>query len=179
MKTAEEFTAACKALGKNDPRHTHLNLFECGSLLDPKRVQRVVQSLEKNTFVEDVKLSTNLCVHSTLQLNHFLKTSPSLRHLEMEGKAHGAKEDEEKAIINAGIVLESISRSSVLVSLTLDDVLLGDNFSLEGLLSSTRTLLEFYHFQMNSTMTHQVAQVIGSGLAKNKSPVKLIWSNRH
>ena len=179
MKTKEDFAAACQALGKNDPRRTHLNLVEYGSLIDPKRVQQVVRALEKNTFVEDLTFSANLCVNSILQFNHFLKTSPSLQRLEIQGKSQGTDQDDFKDAIRAGIVCESISRSSVLVSLTLDDVLLGDYCPLEGLLSSTRTLSEFNYSKSNSTMTHQVAQAIGGGLAKNKSLVKLSWSNTY
>jgi hypothetical protein len=82
MKTKKEFNAACHALGKNDPYLTELNLAQYGSLLDRKHVQQVVQALEKNTCVEDLTLSEMLSVNSTLQLSHFLKTSPSLRRLE-------------------------------------------------------------------------------------------------
>ncbi len=60
MKTKEEFTAACEALGKNDPSFTELNLEEYGSLIDRERVQQVVQALEKNTSVEDLTLSEHL-----------------------------------------------------------------------------------------------------------------------
>jgi hypothetical protein len=177
MKTVEEFTTACQALGKNDPSLTELNLAEYGALLDRKHVQQVVQALEKNTFVEELTLSKNLCVHSTLQLSHFLKTSPSLQRLEMQGRKQGTDEDELKETMMASIVFESISRSSLLVKLTLRNVIFGDDCPLEGFLSSTRTLLEFYYFQGHSTMTYQVAQAIGSGLAQNKSLVKLIWDH--
>jgi hypothetical protein len=178
MKTREEITAACRALRKNDPRHIRLNLSECGSLLlDPKRVQQVVQALEKNTFVEDLMLSAKLCVHSTLQLSHFLKTSPSLRRLERRGKRQDTNEGKLKETIKASIVFESISRSSVLVKLTLCNIPFGDHCPLEGFLSSTRTLLEFSYIHSYSTMTHQVAQAIGSGLEQNKSLVKLHWRN--
>jgi hypothetical protein len=71
MWTKKGFTAACQALGKNDPGHKHLNLADYGSLLDRKRVQQVVQALENNTCVEDLTLSENLCVNSTFQLSHF------------------------------------------------------------------------------------------------------------
>jgi Ran GTPase-activating protein (RanGAP) involved in mRNA processing and transport len=176
MKTKQEFNAACQALGKNDPYLTELNLAEYGSLLDRKRVQQVVQALEKNTVVEDLKLPKNLCVQSTLQLSHFLKTSPSLRCLEMHGNAQGTDEYELKeTIIKMSVVFESISRSSVLVKLTLRDVLFGDECPLEGLLSSTWTLFEFSYIQSYPTMTYQVAQAIGSGLTQNKSLVKLHW----
>jgi hypothetical protein len=180
MKTKEEFNAACKALGKNDPYLTELNLQEYGSLLDRERVQQVVQALEKNTIVEDLTLSENLCVHSTLQLSHFLKMSPNLQRLEMRGKE---QEDKEKASIKASIVFEAISRSSMLVNLTIYDVALGDTCPcFEGFLSSTRTLqvLQFTYFRSNSTVTHSVAQAVGSGLAQNKSLVKLHWrAHRH
>jgi hypothetical protein len=175
MKTEEEFTAACQALGKNDPRHAELNLAEYGALLDQERVQQVTEALEKNTFVEDVTFSTNLCVYSTLRFNHFLKTSPSLKRLQIQGKAQDPKEDEEKAIINAVIVLESISRNSVLVSLTLSDVLLGDDCHLEGFLSSTRTLLQFSFFQSYAALSYPAARAIGIGLTQNKSLEKLSW----
>jgi hypothetical protein len=176
MKAKEKFTAACHALGKNDPRHTALNLAEYGSLLDRKRIQQVVQALEKNTFVEDLTLSSeNLSVHSTMQLSHFLRTSPSLRCLEMRSEEQYSTEDEEKDIIKAIIVFESISRRSLLIKLTLRDVCFGEDCPLEGFLSSTRTLLEFSYIQSYSTMSHQVAQAIGSGLAQNKSLVKLKW----
>jgi Ran GTPase-activating protein (RanGAP) involved in mRNA processing and transport len=175
MKTKEEFDAACEALGKNDPWHsTHLDLAEYGSLLDPERVQKLVRALEKNAIVEALTLSQNLCLHSILQLSHFLKTSPSLQQLEMRGKV----EDREKASTKASIVVESISRSCVLVNLTLHDVTLGDNCPcFEGFLSSTRTLqvLHFAYSNNYSALTHPLAQGIGSGLAQNKSLVKLHW----
>jgi hypothetical protein len=174
-KTAEEFTADCQALGKNDPRHTHLNLGAYSSLLDPKRVQQLVRALEKNTFVEELTLSATLGVHSTLQFNHFLKTSPSLQRLVMFGGITDTDEDESKESIKASIVFESISRSSLLVKLTLCNVIFGDDCPLEGFLSSTRTLLELTFFQKYSTMSYQVAQAIGSGLAQNKSLVELCW----
>jgi hypothetical protein len=115
-------------------------------------------------------------VNSTLQLSHFLRTSPSLRCLKMLGEDQHPKEDELKeTIIMTNIVFESIFRSSVLVELTLFNVIFGDDCPLEGFLSSTRTLLELAFFQQYSTMTYQVAQAIGSGLAQNKSLVKLQW----
>jgi hypothetical protein len=51
MKAKEKFTAACQALGKNNPRHAQLNLADCGLLLDRKRIQQVVQALKKNTLL--------------------------------------------------------------------------------------------------------------------------------
>jgi hypothetical protein len=81
MKTRGEFAAACRALRKNDPSLTEFNLAEYGSLLDRKRIQQVVQALEQNAFVDDLTLSAKLCLRSIFQLNHFLKTSPSLRRL--------------------------------------------------------------------------------------------------
>ena len=86
MKTKGEFTAACEALRKNDPSLTEFNLAAYGTLLDRERAQQVVQALEKNTFVEDLTLPASLCARSTLQFKHFLKTSPSLRHLVMFGE---------------------------------------------------------------------------------------------
>jgi Ran GTPase-activating protein (RanGAP) involved in mRNA processing and transport len=174
----DEFTAACQALGKNDPRHTRLNLADYGSLLlfDWKRIQQFVKALEKNTFVEDLTLSSeNLSVQSTLQLSHFLRTSPSLRCLEMRSEEQYSTEDEEMDAIKASIVFESISRRSLLTKLTLRDVCFGEDCPLEGFLSSTRMLLEFSYIQSYPTMTHPVAQAIGSGLAQNKSLVKLEW----
>jgi hypothetical protein len=52
------------------PYLTVLNLVLYGSLLDrEERVQQVVQAVEKNRVVEDLTLSDNRCVHSTLQLS--------------------------------------------------------------------------------------------------------------
>jgi hypothetical protein len=178
MKTKEEFAAACRALRKNDPSLTELNLAENGYLLDRKRFQQVVQAFEKNAFVENLTLSTNLCVNSTLQLNHFLRTSPSLRRLEMRGKKQDRNVDEGKDILKASIVFESISRRSLLIKLTLRDICIGEDCPLEGFVSSTRTLLGLEYFRTYSTMTYQVAQAIGSGLAQNKSIVKLKWDTR-
>jgi hypothetical protein len=181
MKATEGFTAVCQALGKNDPSLTELNLAEhpYGLLLDRKRIRQIVQALEKNTFVENLTLSEHLCVNSTLQLSHFLKASPSLRRLEMRGEEQDSKADEEKEITKASIVFESISRSSVLVNLSLCDIPFGDDCPLEGFLSSTRTLLEFSYIHSYSTMTHQFAQAFGSGLEQNKSLVKLHWMNAY
>jgi hypothetical protein len=99
MKTKEEFAAACQAVGKNDPSPPELNLVKYSSLLNPKRIHQVVRALENNTFVKDLTFSANLCVHSTLQLSHFLKTSPILQRLQLRGEEQHPKEDEEKAII--------------------------------------------------------------------------------
>jgi Ran GTPase-activating protein (RanGAP) involved in mRNA processing and transport len=184
MKVTDEFTAACQALGKNDPTLTELNLeeypYDNSLLLDRKRVKQLVQALEKNTFVEKLTLPDHLCVNSTLQLSHFLRTSPSLRRLDMCGEEQHPKDDELKdTLMKTSIVFESISRSSLLVKLNLCDVLFGDDCPLEGFLSSTRTLLELKYYQRYSTMTHQVAQAVASGLEQNKSLVKLRWMNAY
>jgi hypothetical protein len=89
----EELIATCRALRKNDPRYTKLNLDEYGALLtDQKLVQQVAQALEKNTVVENLCLSHHLCADSTLQLSHFLRSSPSLRSLNMSGKDEDTEE---------------------------------------------------------------------------------------
>jgi Ran GTPase-activating protein (RanGAP) involved in mRNA processing and transport len=180
MKTAkEDLISTCETLRKNDPRYTKLDLTPYSTLLvDRKRVQRVVQALEKNTVVEDLLLPYRLCADSALQLSHFLRSSPSLRHLAMEGKPEDAEEiNREFDILKTSIVIESISRSSSLVKFSLCNVVFGDHCPLEDFLSSTRTLLDF-SFTQNyfSTMTYGTAQAIGSGFAKNKSLVKLKWS---
>jgi hypothetical protein len=91
MKTKEELIATCLALRKNDPCHTRLNLSEYGSLVDWKQQGRkVAEALEENTVVEDLELCEHLCAASALQLSHFLKSSPSLRHLELTGKGRVA-----------------------------------------------------------------------------------------
>jgi Ran GTPase-activating protein (RanGAP) involved in mRNA processing and transport len=186
MTTKEDFIATCQALRKNDPCLTKLNLAAYGSLLDcgrprqvapaRKRIQQVAQALEENTFVEELTLSEDLCVDSILQFSHFMRTSPSLRHLEMRGKRQGTKEEELKeTIMKSSIVFESITRSSSLVILSLRSVLLGDQCPLEGFLSSTRTLLQFSFFQSYAALSYPAARAIGRGLAQNKSLVKLSW----
>jgi hypothetical protein len=176
MKTKEEFAATCEALRNNDPRRTKLDLtdYSVWLLLDQKHVQQVVQALEKNAVVEDLTLSRNLCADSALQLSHFLRCSPSLRCLEMTG-------DEEDTDVSSSaietlktsIVIESISRSSSLVKLSLKNVIFGAHCHLEGFLSSTRTLLDFTYAHSYSSMPFRTAQAFGRGLAKNKSLVKL------
>jgi hypothetical protein len=52
----------------------------------------VAEALEENTVVEDLTLSEHLCVELALQLNHFLKSSPSLRRLEMTGRGQDTEE---------------------------------------------------------------------------------------
>jgi hypothetical protein len=175
--TKEELIATCQALRKNDPRHTKLNLSEYSSLFDWKQHARTLaEALEENTVVEDLMLSSHLCADSALQLSHFLKSSPSLRRLEMNGKGEDTREsDREIETLKTSIVIESISRSSSLVKLTLDDVIFGEYCPLEGFLSSTRTLLDFSYSQDYSTMPYETAQAIGRGFAKNKSLVTLMW----
>ncbi len=91
----------------------------------------------------------------TVQLSHFLKTSPSLRHLAVRGAEEHPKEDELKdTFMKTSIVFESISRSSLLFKLKLSHVLFGDECPLEDFLSSTRTLLEFSHI-ISVTLTYQ------------------------
>jgi hypothetical protein len=82
---------------------------------------------------------------------------------------HGNGEDTEKVgreieTIKTSIVIKSISRSSSLVKLKIDDVVFGEHCPLEGFLSSTRTLLDFSYSQGYSTMAHGTAQAIGRGV---------------
>jgi Ran GTPase-activating protein (RanGAP) involved in mRNA processing and transport len=179
METKEDLIATCQALRKNDPRHTELNLdgYRCGSLVDRKQQAReVAEALEDNTVVEDLMLSEHLCADSVLRMSHFLKSSPSLRHLTMIGKGQDTDEvSRENESLKTSIVIKSISRSSSLVKLTLHDVVFGEHCHLEGFLSSTRTLLDFSYSQNDATMTHGTAQAIGRGFARNKSLVNLQW----
>jgi hypothetical protein len=90
----KEFTACVKRWGRI--LDTHSPDLKIRSLLDLlKRVQQVVQVLEKNTFVEDLTVGRS-CLRSTLQLTHFLRTSPSLRRLRCEEKSKTMDEDELK-----------------------------------------------------------------------------------
>jgi hypothetical protein len=178
METKKKLIATCQALRNNDPRHTTLNLFEYGSLIDSKQqARKIAEALEEDTVVEDLELSHYLCADSALQLSHFLKISPSLRRLTMRGKGQvreGVRRENES--LKTSIVIESISRSSSLVKLTLHDAIFGDHCPLEGFLSSARTLLDFsYILNLDSTMTYETAQAIGRGFAKNKSLVNLQW----
>jgi hypothetical protein len=175
--TKEDLTATCRALRKNDPCHTKLNLCEYGSLVDWKQqARKVAEALEQNTVVEDLTLSKHLCAESALQLNHFLQSSPSLRRLEFNGNGQDTEEaSRENETLKTSIVIESISRSSSLVKLTLKDVVFGEHCPLEGFLSSTRMLLGLSYIQTYSTMTYGTAQAIGRGFAKNKSLVNLLW----
>jgi Ran GTPase-activating protein (RanGAP) involved in mRNA processing and transport len=177
MKTEEQFIATCQALRKNDPRHTKLDLFGYGSLVDWKQqARKIAKALESNTVVEDLALSKHLCADSALQLSHFMKTSPSLRRLTMLGKGDDAEEiNREFETLKTSIVIESISRSSSLVKLSLCDVVFGEHCPLEGFLSSTRTLVDFSFSQKYSTMPYETARAIGRGFAQNKSLVKLEW----
>jgi hypothetical protein len=172
MTTKEDLIATCQALRKNDYRHTKLDLneYRYGLLVDWKQqARKVAEALEENTVVEDLTLSEYLCADSALQLSHFLKSSPSLRRLEMNGKGQDTDEVErenENESLKTSIVIRSISRSSSLVKLTLQDVVFGEHCPLEGFLSSTRTLLDFSYSQVHSIMTHGTAQAIGRGLQK-------------
>jgi Ran GTPase-activating protein (RanGAP) involved in mRNA processing and transport len=178
MAAEEELIAACQALRKNDPRHTKLDLFGCGSLVDWKQqARKVAEALESNTVVEALWLPHQLCADSALQLSHFLRSNPSLRRLTMFGKGDDAEEiNREFETLKTSIVIESISRSSSLVELSLYDVVFGEHCPLEGFLSATRTLLNFSYSQTYSTMTCKNAQAIGRGFAKNRSLVKLQWN---
>jgi hypothetical protein len=82
MKTKGHFTAACQALRTNDPSLTELNLAEYGPLLDRrrKRVQQVVEALEKNTSVEDITLSATLSVHRSERTSMINKSTILLMH---------------------------------------------------------------------------------------------------
>jgi Ran GTPase-activating protein (RanGAP) involved in mRNA processing and transport len=178
MKTKEDLIATCQALRENDPRQTELKLDGCGTLLKWKQVQNIAQALEENKVVEDLTLSRHLCVGSTLLLSHFLRSSPSLRRLEMRGyEPHEEEEEELREIetIKASIVFESISRSSTLIKLSLYCIPFGEHCPLEGFLSSTRTLLHFFCEQNDRNMSYETAQAIGRGFAKNRSLVNLQW----
>lgn len=166
MKTEEQLIATCQALRKNDPHHTKLNLGGYGAVVDWKQQAcKVAEALEENRVLEELTLSKYLCADSTLQLSHFLKTSPSLRRLTMIGKGEHTEEvSKENETLKTSVVIESISRSSLLVELRLSDVVFGEHCPLEGFLSSTRTLLDFSYYQDYSTMTCETtAQAILEG----------------
>jgi hypothetical protein len=169
--------ATCEALRKNDPRHTQLNLDEYGAVDWKQQARKITEALESNTVLEFLALSKSLCADSALQLSHFLRSSPSLRNLAMEGKGRDTTEEFSREIesLKTSIVIESISRSSSLVMLSLRDVIFGEHCPLEGFLSSTRTLVDFSFSQKHSTMPYETAQAIGRGFAQNKSLVKLKW----
>jgi Ran GTPase-activating protein (RanGAP) involved in mRNA processing and transport len=177
MKTKEDLIATCQALQKNDPRHTKLDLSEYSSLVGwKKQARKVAEVLEDNTVVEDLTLPYHLCAESAFQLSHFLKSSPSLRRLEMTGKGQETEEvRREIESLKTSIVIESISRSNSLVKLRLKNIVFGENCPLEGFLSSTRTLLDFSYVQNDSTMKYGTAQAIGRGFAKNMSLETLRW----
>jgi hypothetical protein len=179
MTAKEELIAACKALRKNDPHHTKLNLDEYSSMVDWKQqARKVAAALEDNTAVEDLTLPKHLCADSAFQLSHFMRSSPSLRHLTMAGKGQDTKDisrEIEFETLKTSIVIESISRSSSLVKLSLRNVVFGEPCPLKDFLAST-TLFEFSYTQTDSTiMPYGTAQAIGRGFAQNKSLGKLTW----
>jgi hypothetical protein len=161
-KTKEDLIATCQALRKNDPYHTKLNLYEYGSRVDwTEQARKVAEALEDNAVVEDLTLSNHLCADSALQLTHFLRSSPSLRRLAMTGKGQVAEEvSRENDTLKTSIVIESISRNSSLVKLTLRDVVFGEHCPLEGFLSSTRALLDFSYSQ-NDSFVHDIRDCAG------------------
>jgi hypothetical protein len=130
MKTEKQLIATCEALRRNDPRHTELDLFEYGALSNWKQhARKVAAALEDNTAVEDLTLSKHLCADSAFQLSHFMRSSPSLRHLTMAGKGQDTKDisrEIEFETLKTSIVIESISRSSSLVKLSLRNVVFGE-----------------------------------------------------
>lgn len=95
----------------------------------------------------------------------------------MTGNGEDMEEDNRQIeTLKTSIVIESISRSSSLVKLSLCNVVFGEHCSLEDFLSCTRTLLDFTYWQDYSTMAYATAQSIGRGFAKNKSVVKQQWT---
>jgi hypothetical protein len=170
MKTKEDLIATCQALRKNDASHTRLDLSRYDTLVDWKQeAKRVAEALENNVVVEDLDLSRHLCAESTFQLSHFLRSSPSLRRLRMIGKGQDKRHvNREIESLKTHIFIESISRNSSLVKLSLKDVVFGENCPLESFLASTRTLSDFTYCQAYSTMTHGTAQAIGRGFAKKQ-----------
>ncbi len=99
MAAEEALDAACQALRKNDPRRTNLNLNEYGygSLVDWKeKARKVAAALEENKVVEEMWLPKHLCADSAFQLSHFMRSSPSLRRLEMYGKDRTRKKSAER-----------------------------------------------------------------------------------
>jgi hypothetical protein len=94
MTAKEDLIATCKALRRNDSRHTVLNLHEYRRLDDWKQhATKFAEALEENTVVEDLWLPRNLCADSAFQLSHFLRSSPSLRYLDMEGNGKNQQRD--------------------------------------------------------------------------------------
>jgi hypothetical protein len=80
--------------------------------------------------------------------------------------------------IKTSIVLESIPRSSLLVKLSLRNVVSREGCPLGDLLADTRTLLDLsYYCEGGPQMTYGVAKAIGTGFAQNKSLVKLRWDS--
>jgi Ran GTPase-activating protein (RanGAP) involved in mRNA processing and transport len=171
----EQLMATCQALRKNDPCHANLNLRQY--CVDWKQhARKVAEALKENTVVEDLALSKHLCADSALQLSHFLRSSPSLRRLELNGNGRDTDEfGRENETLKTSIVIESITRSRSLVKLALHNVVFGEHCPLEEFLSSTRTLVDFFYVQTYSTMTYETAQGIGRGFEKNTSMLNLRW----
>jgi hypothetical protein len=121
-------------------------------------------------------LSEHICADSAFQLSHFLKSSSSLRTLTKAGKLKDTEYvNRDMECLKTSNAIESITRSTSLVKLSLEDILFGEHCPLECFLSSTRTLLDFSYRQNYSNMTYRTAQAIGRGFAKNKSLVNLQW----
>jgi hypothetical protein len=120
MKTKEELIATCQALRKNDPRQTKLNLAEYDALVDWKQeASKVAEALEENTVVEDLTLSTDLCADSALQMCHFLRSSPCLRHLAMFGKGEDTEDaNRENETLKTSIPFEHENSNRICSSLT-------------------------------------------------------------
>jgi hypothetical protein len=109
-----------------------------------------------------------------------IESKPSPFGIVWERTRHGCsrkrERERERDPLKTSIVIESITRSSSLVKLTLHDVVFGDHFSLEDFLASTRTLVDFSFVQNGySSMTYGTAQAIGRGFAKNESLLNLRW----
>jgi hypothetical protein len=162
MKTAEEFTAACQASARTILPTARIPV-EYGSL--PRGAcPASCPKLEKNTFVEDLTLSELLRAFD-LAVELYFENKSKSSALEMQKNMAMDEDDLKDAIMKTSIIFESISRSSVLVKLTLFNVLL-EMIVLEGFLSSTPTYWSFTTFRA----IHDDAPGCASpGLAKNKS----------
>jgi len=159
--------AVCERLRNNDPSLTCLYLDKYGKI-EWKDAVKIAKALDRNTILQSLDFyldESSICSEGTVPFIHFLRASQSLRTILLAGGGSAGYNH------TATSVLEAISYSKSLSSLTLRHISLKTPEALEELLASTRTLKKLK--LVDSGSTREVAQALRRGLERNQTLEKL------
>jgi hypothetical protein len=182
MSTAEAekklaLSAVCDKLHDNDRSTVTLDLsrLDMYGKLERNDVKKIVKALESNTRLRGISLmiSDDICTDGAGLITHFLKSSPSLRSVNLKHQVGDSPTKDEDAVTT---ILEALVRSRGLTDLHLDGIVCKRPDLIEMILAATRTLSSLLIVMGGSSVaTPPLAQAFRDGLKQNKTLESLGW----